>query len=150
MTYSSGLFLKNHYISPWRIWTWGFLSNWLQLLSASCDVDWDGCPYTHCFTTGWCVYLSNALISWKCEKQDHVFKLSTEAEYGSMSSMSFAYADIANLRGYSKNLNFHFPLQDATPHHANNTSAIQIASQSSLSWEKHMIVDCYYIREAFF
>lgn len=35
---------------------------------------------------GWCVYLGNALISWKYEKPNKVTKSYTKAEYHSMSS----------------------------------------------------------------
>ncbi|XP_022883431.1 uncharacterized protein LOC111400236 [Olea europaea var. sylvestris] len=47
-------------------------------LTAYCDTDWAGCPDHRRSTTGWCIFLGNALISWKCKKQDCVSKSSTE------------------------------------------------------------------------
>jgi len=55
-------------------------------LQAYSDANWAGCPDTRKSTTGWCMFLGNAPISWKCKKQDSVAKSSTEAEYRAMSA----------------------------------------------------------------
>ena len=46
---------------------------------------------------------SDALISWRCKKQDHVSKSSTEAEYRAMST---ACSEIVWLRGLLEELGF--------------------------------------------
>ncbi|XP_022873342.1 uncharacterized protein LOC111392272 [Olea europaea var. sylvestris] len=46
-------------------------------LTAYSDVDWASCPDSRHSTTGWCIFFGDALISWKCKKQDYVSKSST-------------------------------------------------------------------------
>jgi hypothetical protein len=113
----------------------------LQLVAYS-DADWAGCPDTRRSTTGWSMFLGNALISWKCKKQDRVSKSSTEAEYRAMST---ACSEIVWLRGLLEELGF--PQVTSTPLHADNTSAIQIATNPVFHERtKHIEVDCHFIR----
>lgn len=65
----------------------------------------------------------SCLISWKCTKKDRVSKSSTEAENRIMSS---AYSEILWLQGLLAE--HFFPLSSPTSLHANNKSAIQLAS----------------------
>nr|KYP37238.1 Retrovirus-related Pol polyprotein from transposon TNT 1-94 [Cajanus cajan] len=61
--------------------------------------------------------------------------------------MYFACSEIVWLRSLLEELGFSQP--DSTPLHADNTSAIQIASNSVFhEHTKHIEVDCHYIREA--
>eukprot|EP00268_Persea_americana_P043326 TRINITY_DN4352_c0_g1_i1.p1 TRINITY_DN4352_c0_g1~~TRINITY_DN4352_c0_g1_i1.p1 ORF type:complete len:237 (+),score=16.94 TRINITY_DN4352_c0_g1_i1:1085-1795(+) len=114
-------------------------------LQAYCNVDWAGCPNIRRPTTRWCVFLGNALISWKCKKQNRVSKSSTEAEYR---FMSLACSEIVWLRRLLYEHGFSQPT--FTPLHADNTSAIQIAENSVFHERtKHREVDCHYIRQAY-
>ena len=114
----------------------------LQLLAYS-DADWAGCPDTRRSTTGWCMFLGDALISWRCKKQDRVSKSSIEAEYRAMST---ACSEIVWLRGLLEELGF--PQTTSTPLHADNTSAIQIATNPVFHERtKHIEVDCHSIRD---
>ena len=114
-------------------------------LVAYSDADWAGCPDTRRSTTGWCVYLGDALISWKCKKQERVSKSSTEAEYRAMSSLC---SELTWLRGLLSELGFTQP--GPTPLHADNISAIQIVANLVFHERtKHIEVDCHSIREAF-
>lgn len=45
-------------------------------LNAYYDADRARCLDTRSSTTGWCVYLGNTLIPWKCQQQDHISKSS--------------------------------------------------------------------------
>ena len=90
----------------------------LQLVAYS-DADWAGCPNTRRSTTSWCMFLGDALISWRCKKQDRVSKSSTEAKYRAMST---ACSEIVWLCGLLEELGF--PQTTSTPLHADNTSAI--------------------------
>ena len=74
----------------------------LQLVAYS-DADWARCPDTCRSTTGWCMFLGDALISWRCKKQDRVSKSSTEVEYHAMSTACF---EIVWLRGLLEELGF--------------------------------------------
>lgn len=114
----------------------------LQLFAYN-DADWAGCPDTHCSTIYCCVFLGDALISWKCKKHDCVSKSSTEAEYRAMST---ACSKIIWLRGLLEELGF--PQPNPTHLHADNTSTIQIASNPVFhECTKHIEVDCHFIRD---
>ncbi|RVW77694.1 Retrovirus-related Pol polyprotein from transposon RE1 [Vitis vinifera] len=120
-----------------------FLTGFSLQLVAYNDADWGGCPDTRRSTTGWCMFLGDALISWRCKKQDRVSKSSTEVEYRAMST---ACSEIVWLRDLLKELGFlHTTF---TPLHANNTSAIQIATNPVFHERtKHIEVDCHSIRD---
>lgn len=112
-------------------------------LNAFSDSDWAGCPDTRRSVTGWCMFLGDSLISWKSKKQDRVSKSSTEAEYRAMST---ACSEVVWLRGLLAEIGF--PQSSPTPLHADNTSAIQIATNLVYHERtKHIEVDCHYIRE---
>ncbi|RZC07885.1 Dual specificity protein phosphatase PHS1 isoform B [Glycine soja] len=103
-------------------------------LQAYSDADWAGCPDTRKSTIGWCMFLGNAPISWKCKKQDLVSKSSTEAEYR---AMSVTCSEIIWLRGLLIELGF--SQAQPTPLHADNTSAMQIAANPVYyEWTKHI------------
>ena len=55
-------------------------------LRAYCDADWAGCPNTRKSLTRYCVFLGDALISWRSKKQSMVSRSSAEVKYRSMAS----------------------------------------------------------------
>ncbi|PHT76622.1 hypothetical protein T459_20144 [Capsicum annuum] len=113
-------------------------------LNAFSDSDWAGCSDTHHSVTGWYMFLGEFFISWKSKKQDRVSKSSIEAEYPATST---ACSEIVALCGLLAKIEF--PQSNPTPLHADNTCAIQIAT-NPVYYErtKHIKVDCHYIREA--
>ncbi|XP_071718632.1 uncharacterized mitochondrial protein AtMg00810-like [Rutidosis leptorrhynchoides] len=50
-------------------------------LVAYSDADWDGCPTTHRFTSGYCVFLCDNLLSWSSKHHEVISRSSAEAEY---------------------------------------------------------------------
>ena len=114
-------------------------------LTAYSDADWVVCPDTCLSTTSWCMFLGDSLISWKCKKQDKVFKSSTEAKYRAMSAAS---SEIVWLHGLLFELGF--PQSDPTPLYADNTSAIRITANPVFHERtKHIEVVCHYIRDEY-
>nr|GEY62864.1 hypothetical protein [Tanacetum cinerariifolium] len=57
-----------------------FSSSTTNLVAYS-DVDWDGCPTTMRFTSSYCVFLGNNLLSWSAKRQPTLSRSSVEAEY---------------------------------------------------------------------
>ncbi|GJT88840.1 ribonuclease H-like domain-containing protein [Tanacetum coccineum] len=50
-------------------------------LVAYSDSVWAGCPTTRCFTSGYCVFLGDNLLSWSFKRQHTLSRSSNEAEY---------------------------------------------------------------------
>ena len=113
-------------------------------LVAYSDADWAGCPDTRQSVSGWCMFLVDSLISWKSKKQARVSKSSMESKYCAMFAACF---EIVWLCGILSELGF--SQLDPTPLYADNTSAIQIATNLVYQERtKHIEVDCHSIREA--
>jgi len=113
-------------------------------LQAYSDSDRAGCPDTRKSTIGWCMFLGEAPISWKCKKQDSVSKSSTKTEYHTMSATC---SKIIWLHGLLSKLGF--SQAKPTPLHVDNTSAIQIATNPVYHKRtKHIEVDCHSVWES--
>ncbi|GJW31986.1 uncharacterized mitochondrial protein-like protein [Tanacetum coccineum] len=111
-------------------------------LHAYCDSDWAGDSVSRKSTTGFCIFLSDCLISWKSKKQDVISKSSTEAEYR---AMVVTTSEIVWLRWLLANMDV--PASLSTPLHCDNRSAIQIARNSVFHERtKHIEIDCHFTR----
>lgn len=92
----------------------------------------------------WSVLLGDALISWKCKKQDNVSKSFSIAGYRAMSSTC---SEIVWLRNLPAKLGF--PQEAFTPLYADNNKRYSNCNQSKChECAKHIEIDCHPIHEA--
>ncbi|CAN0862290.1 Retrovirus-related Pol polyprotein from transposon TNT 1-94 [Linum grandiflorum] len=112
-------------------------------LHAYADADYAGCVDTRRSTSGWCVKIGDSCIAWRCKKQERISKSSTEAEYRSMSEVCSEVVWLTRLLA-----ELSYPVDLPVHLHADNTSAIQIASNPVLhDRTKHIETHVHYIRQ---
>jgi hypothetical protein len=127
-TTSSGLLL--HSSSP------------LDIVAYS-DADWAGCPDTRRSTSGYCVYLGGALVSWSSKRQPTVSRSSAEAEYRAVAN---GVADCVWLRQLLDELGS--PPSKATVVFCDNISAVYMSTNPVHHRRtKHIELDIHFVRE---
>ncbi|GJX23451.1 ribonuclease H-like domain-containing protein [Tanacetum coccineum] len=107
------------------------------------DSDWAKCKMTRKSVSGYCVFISGCLVSWKSKKQATLSRSSAEAEYRSMAS---AVCEVMWITKILKDLNFscHIPAFLF----CDNSSAIQIAANPVMHEKtKHFDIDVHLVRE---
>ncbi|GJU46422.1 ribonuclease H-like domain-containing protein [Tanacetum coccineum] len=103
----------------------------LQLFSSSTtdlvaysDADWAGCPTTRRSTLGYCVFLSNNILSWSSKRQLTLSRSSTEAECRGVAN---DVADTCWLRNLLRAL--HTLLSSATLVYCDNVRVLHVPSR---------------------
>ena len=92
--------------------------------------------------TGYCVFLSDSLISWKSKKQLTVSRSSAEAEYRTLTAMA---SEVSWLVGLLK----HFEVDvSSTMVFCDSQAAIHLSTNPTFHEHfKHVEIDCHFIRE---
>ncbi|TYK11108.1 putative mitochondrial protein [Cucumis melo var. makuwa] len=99
-----------------------FSSQSSLVLSKFSNAEWMGDPTDRRFTTGYCFYLGDALISWRSKKQFVVFCSTTESEYCTLVDST---SELLCLRWLLTDMRA--PQRSPTILYCDNRSAIQIA-----------------------
>lgn len=112
-------------------------------LHACSDADWATCPNTRRSITGFCVFPSNSLISWRAEKKTTIFISSSEAEHRALGSVCFEVQWLLYLLAdlkvdHSQPMRLFF----------DNRLAIYIAKNLVFhERNNHLEIDCHLVRE---
>jgi hypothetical protein len=112
-------------------------------LLAYIDADWAGCPDTRRSTSGYGVYLGNALVSWSSKCQNTVSRSSAEAEYRGLAN---AVAKCSWLHHLLDEL--HHGVQQATIVFCDNISSVYMSKNPVHHRRaKHIDLDIHFVRE---
>nr|GEZ64990.1 ribonuclease H-like domain-containing protein [Tanacetum cinerariifolium] len=105
------------------------------------DADWAGCPTTRRWTSGYCVFLGNNLLSWSAKRQPTISRSSAEAEYHGVAD---AVAETCWLRKLLREL--HTPLSSATLVYCDNVGVVYLSSNPIQHQRtKHIEIDIHFV-----
>ena len=121
-----------------------FLSTESELrLKSYCDANWVACLDTKRSIFGFCIFLGDSLISWKCKKQYVVSRSSVESENRAMATIT---SEIVWLIALLKT--FGLDHKQAASLYCDNRVTLYIAANPVYHERtKHIEVDCHFIRE---
>ena len=107
------------------------------------DTDWAGCPDTRRSTSGYCIYLGDALVSWSSKRQPTVSRSRAEAEYRAIAN---AVSECCWLRQLLGELSV--AVEKATVVCCDNISSVYMASNPVHHRRtKHIELDIHFVHE---
>jgi hypothetical protein len=112
-------------------------------LTAYTDADWAGCPDTRRSTSGFCVFLGDALVSWSSKRQAVVSRSSAEAEYRGVANAAAECCWLRNLLG-----ELQVVVNKASIIFCDNVSAVYLSDNPvHHKRTKHVELDIHFVRE---
>ncbi|GKE81929.1 ribonuclease H-like domain-containing protein, partial [Tanacetum coccineum] len=110
-------------------------------LTAYTDTNWVGCPITCRFTSGYCAFFGDNLLSWSAKKQVTMSPFSDEIEYRGVANVVAETDWIHNLL-----CEMHAPLFTATLVYCDNVSVMYIfANLVKHQRTKHNEIDIHFV-----
>jgi hypothetical protein len=107
------------------------------------DADWAGCPDTWRSTSGYCIYLGDALVSWSSKRQAIVSRSSAEAEYRGVANAVAESVWLWQLLGELR-----CPISKATLVYCDTISAVYMSvNPVHHPHTKHVELDIHFVRE---
>nr|GEU59311.1 ribonuclease H-like domain-containing protein [Tanacetum cinerariifolium] len=119
-----------------------FRSTTSQLI-AYFDAEWAGCPATRRYTSGYCVFLGDNLLTWSSKRQDTLSHSSAEAEYYGVANTVAETSWIHNLLRELYTLLF-----TATLVYCDNVSAVYMSvNLVQHQRTKHIEIDIHFVHD---
>ncbi|GJS22982.1 ribonuclease H-like domain-containing protein [Tanacetum coccineum] len=119
-----------------------FRSTTSQLIAYS-DADWAGCPARRRSTSGYCVFLSDNLLTWSSKRQDTLSRSSAEVEYRGVTNAIVETSWIRNLF-----YELYTPLFTTTLVYCDNVSVVYMsANPVQHQRTKHIDIDIHFVRD---
>ncbi|KAL2236839.1 UNVERIFIED_CONTAM: Retrovirus-related Pol polyprotein from transposon RE1 [Sesamum indicum] len=114
-------------------------------LRAYSDADWANCIDTRRSLTGYCIFLGDALVSWKTKKQNIVSRSTAEEEYHNMGSTVCELTWVVYLL-----MDFGISAPTPIPFFCDNQAALHIVNNPVFHERtKHLDIDCHIVRDKF-